>query len=102
MNLLSNAIKFSPKNGSILIEVKREKTFIQIEISDSAIGISKDLLENILIKNQLVSTPGTENEKGTGLGLKITRDFVEKINGVFLLETEVNMGTKVKIQLRVE
>lgn len=102
MNLLSNAIKFSPKNGSILIEVKREKTFIQIEISDSGIGISKDLLENILIKNQLVSTPGTENEKGTGLGLKITRDFVEKINGVFLLETEVNMGTKVKIQLRVE
>ncbi|MBP7280751.1 MAG: sensor histidine kinase [Leptospiraceae bacterium] len=102
MNLFSNAIKFTPKHGTILIEVKKQKSFVCIEIADSGIGISDILLEKILIKNELISTIGTENEKGTGLGLKIVKDLIDKVGGTFLLETKVNVGTKIKVKLRAE
>ncbi len=100
INLLSNAIKFTPRNGTILIELKSQKPYISVEIADSGIGISKDVLESIQIKNELVSTLGTEKEKGTGLGLKITKDFIDKVGGIFLLETETNFGTRVKVKLK--
>jgi len=91
-NLLGNAIKFSPKGSVITISaVKRNQKF-EIAVSDSGIGISEEK-KKLLFKENFVTTYGLDKEKGTGLGLQICKEFVEKNHGEIWVKTSEGSGS---------
>ncbi|MDO9578002.1 MAG: tetratricopeptide repeat protein [Candidatus Cloacimonadales bacterium] len=98
-NLLSNAIKFSLEKGEIIIRQKIDDKNIEISISDNGIGISEDKLSRLFRVDEIVSTPGTNSEKGTGLGLILCKEFVEKNGGEISLESTLTEGTTVRFTL---
>ena len=77
-NLLNNAIKFTPVKGTVEIETEESDESIRIAVKDSGIGIPADRLKLLFTENTIQSTHGTNNEKGTGLGLLLCKEFVEK------------------------
>ncbi len=79
-NLLANAIKFTPSAGKIIIKIKSEKGQVLVSVADSGIGMTEQMIKK-LFSLDAVTTPGTQNEKGTGLGLLLCKDFVERNNG---------------------
>jgi len=102
-NLISNAIKFTQKNGTIEIGcVATRHTLSQphalslheIYVKDNGVGISKEIQKKIFNTTNNISTQGTNNETGTGLGLIICKEFVEKHGGKIWLESEVEKGSK--------
>ena len=95
-NLISNAIKFTSKGGSIILSSKKhtENGFIEISVEDTGVGISKDRIDNLFRIEKNSSTLGTENEQGTGLGLILCKEFVEKHNGKIWVESEEGKGSK--------
>ena len=97
-NLLSNAIKFTPREGTIRINgwQEGEKTFI--EIADSGVGMSEEQLSQLLNGGN-ATTPGTENEKGTGLGFRICQDYVSRNNGSLSVKSKQGEGTTILITL---
>ena len=97
-NLLSNAIKFTAKGGDVNILVKKisnpeGKNKVELSVEDKGIGISEVHMRKIL-KGEMFSTPGTEREYGTGLGMVLVREFVEKNNGILKIESEQFKGSK--------
>ena len=92
-NLLSNAIKFTPKNGKIKIEFKKVDSQIIIKVQDSGVGMSKEMIDKILNNHTIESTRGTEGEKGSGVGLMIVKELIEKNHGKFWIESEIGKGT---------
>lgn len=93
-NLASNALKFTHKGGKISISAKAiAGNFIQISIQDTGVGMNKDLLDNLFLLNDQKSRRGTEGEAGTGLGLIICKDFIEKHGGKIWVESEVGTGS---------
>lgn len=98
-NVLQNAIKFTPQRGTITVNmIEKENRTITI-IEDNGIGISEENLTKILAGNEWISTPGTENEKGTGFGLKAASKYIELQNGSFNIESIPGEGSKVIIDL---
>ena len=95
-NLFSNAIKFTPINGNIKIEVSQMDKFLEISISDSGVGIPPEIIPGLFLPGESVSTLGTDNEKGSGLGLLLCKEFVEKNGGKITVESEVGKGTNIK------
>ena len=98
-NLFSNAIKFTPEKGHININASRQNNFIEISISDSGIGISKDNIPKLFQIENNASTLGTNQEKGTGLGLPLCKEFVEKNEGKIWVESELGQGTKISFTI---
>lgn len=98
-NLISNAVKFTPKGGEVTINAneitdKNYQKFAEICIKDNGIGISKEFQSKLFDISKNILTLGTENEKGTGLGLILCKEFVEKQNGKIWVESEINKGSK--------
>jgi ligand-binding sensor domain-containing protein/signal transduction histidine kinase len=91
-NLISNAIKFCEKGDKIDIRAKQDGDFLCIEVEDTGAGIPTDTLPK-LFGHDLVSTVGTQNEKGTGLGLMLCEDFVTKNKGKIGVNSEVGKGS---------
>lgn len=92
-NLVSNAIKFTPRGGEIIIESKQSKDFVEITVRDNGIGIkSDDMAKLFRIDEQLVQN-GTENESGTGLGLILCKEFIDKHNGELFVKSELKKGS---------
>lgn len=91
-NLLSNAIKFTPENGRILLYHQDNALIVE----DSGVGMSPEKIECIKA-NEYISTKGTENEKGIGMGLQLVRRFAEMINCKIDFESNLGSGTKVKV-----
>ncbi|MCQ2225356.1 MAG: response regulator, partial [Paludibacteraceae bacterium] len=98
-NLLSNAIKFTPKNGTIQIRSWQEGNQISLEIVDSGVGMDAEQIARLQSGENVTSTAGTENEKGTGLGFRICQDYIQRNNGTILLSSEKGKGTTVHITL---
>ncbi len=98
-NLLSNAIKFTPKNGQISIEGQNTGEIVTIKFIDSGIGIPKKVIDKIFDENNNYSTPGTNNEKGTGLGLKLVHRLISQNNGTIAVDSKQNIGTTFTITL---
>ena len=97
-NLISNAIKFTNKGGVVKIESKsfiddNEDKKVQVFIIDDGVGISKENLDKIFKIDSNYTTDGTENEKGTGLGLILCKEFINKNNGKIFVESEIGKGT---------
>lgn len=99
-NLCSNAIKFSNRGSSIVIQSGlRNRHTAYVRISDKGIGIEKSFLSKIFDIGNTLHTPGTENEKSTGLGLILVKEFVEKNGGTISIESEKEKGTIVSFTL---
>jgi signal transduction histidine kinase len=94
-NIISNALKFTPENGTIRIYGKSEEGSTTVCIEDNGVGISGNNLKRILRFDESFSTPGTANEKGSGLGFSLIREFVEMNRGTFSVESEEGKGTVV-------
>lgn len=101
-NIISNAIKFSYKNGQINIKSQQFNNKCIISISDNGTGIPEKKISGLLSSDGNISTIGTNGEKGTGLGLTVCQDFVNKHNGRLWFETKENEGTTFFIELPVE
>jgi signal transduction histidine kinase/tetratricopeptide (TPR) repeat protein len=92
-NLISNAIKYTPDNGRVSIYFDAIEDQYTISIKDTGIGISKDRIENLFTVGNNKSTPGTRQEHGTGLGLVLVREFIERHGGTIEVESEEGKGT---------
>jgi signal transduction histidine kinase len=92
-NLLSNAIKFTPRGGKITVNALQHDTMWEISIADSGIGIKPENLLKLFVTGETVKTRGTENEKGTGLGLLLCKEFVEKNGGTIRAESTPGFGS---------
>jgi len=92
-NLISNAIKFSHSGGSVVVKANDQRNELTISITDNGVGIPKERIEKIFHLDENNSTPGTKDEKGTGLGLIICKELIEKNNGKFWVESLVGIGS---------
>lgn len=92
-NLLSNAIKFTPQGGTVSIEAKQMANEIRVSIKDTGVGMSAAILNKLFRIDTKHSTKGTADEKGTGLGLILCKDFIEKNGGRIWVESEIDNGS---------
>jgi signal transduction histidine kinase len=92
-NLLSNAIKFTPPEGSITLGVVQSNEEYTVSISDTGVGMAQDVLQKLFRIDSKHSTKGTADEKGTGLGLILCKDFVEKNGGKIWVKSEEGKGS---------
>ncbi|TDO03158.1 tetratricopeptide repeat protein [Sunxiuqinia elliptica] len=100
-NLLSNAIKFTPEEGKVNILVKDESPdFVEVSIKDNGVGISEKDLPRLLDPNDHLSTYGTGNEKGSGLGLVLCREFIEMNGGKLEIQSRVGRGSTFSFTLK--
>lgn len=99
-NLINNSIKFTEENGSISVEMRKNGDHKAIiSIIDTGIGMEEDRVKNLFQIDKAKSTNGTNNEKGTGLGLIICKEFVDKHDGKIWAESKLGVGTKFHISL---
>jgi two-component system, sensor histidine kinase and response regulator len=104
-NLVSNAVKFTPRNGSVTISAKHhtenEADKLLIRVSDNGAGMSDETIDNLLNRNIHMTTYGTDNEKGSGLGLQLCKEFIELNQGVLKIESTLNSGSSFLVSLPV-
>ena len=93
-NLLANAVKFTHNDGEIAVFVSKSNSWCEIKIKDNGIGIAEDKLKSIFSIESTEVSRGTNGEKGTGLGLVLCKEFVEKHGGNISVESEVGKGSK--------
>jgi len=98
-NLISNAIKFSHPESSIIIRAKLSHEKAEISVTDHGVGIKKKDQEKLFKIDQHLSTSGTSDEAGTGLGLILCKEFIEKNNGRIWVESEMGKGSTFKFTL---
>ncbi len=101
-NLLANAIKFTSSNGEINISSTENTEFVRISVKDNGTGIKEDVLEKIFKKHEPHTTPGTNKEQGTGLGLFVVKDFIAKNNGILHIKSKLGEGTEIIVSLPIE
>jgi signal transduction histidine kinase len=92
-NLISNAIKFTHRNGHIEVNVSDDKNGVRIAVSDNGIGIPAESMAKLFKIDANLSSRGTENEKGTGLGLFLCNEFVARHGGKIWAESEPGKGS---------
>ncbi|GGC71688.1 hypothetical protein GCM10011387_26520 [Pedobacter quisquiliarum] len=92
-NLTSNAVKFSHTNSKVVIRAVPQDDTILFSVSDNGTGIPEQLIDRLFKMESSFTTIGTENEKGSGLGLILCKDFVEKSDGKIWVESTLNVGT---------
>lgn len=92
-NLVTNAIKFTKPGGEIRISVKEDGKGVTVSVTDNGVGISATDLEGLFRIDKSHSTEGTQNEKGTGLGLLLCKEFAEKHGGMFWAESQLGKGS---------
>jgi two-component system, sensor histidine kinase and response regulator len=100
-NLINNAIKFSNRGDEIRLESALSDKFIELSVSDNGVGINQADVEKLFKIDAKHSTKGTFGEKGTGLGLILCKEFVERHGGKIWVESELKKGTHFKFTLPV-
>ncbi len=93
-NLVSNAIKFTKPGGKIVVSANQKPDELIINVIDDGVGMKKDTIEKLFRIDENNSTPGTQNEAGTGLGLILCKEFIEKHAGKIEVESELGKGSK--------
>jgi two-component system, sensor histidine kinase and response regulator len=97
-NLITNAVKFTPTGGRVEIFSQTDSDCIRLIVKDNGVGMTAHAIARVF-NNEYYTTPGTNREIGTGLGLIICRDFIESNNGHFAISSKVSEGTSVVISL---
>ncbi len=92
-NLISNAIKFTMPGGRIVLSAHENQNEVIFSVSDTGVGIPKDSMDKLFRLDKNYSTSGTQNERGTGLGLILCREFVEKHEGKIWVESQERKGS---------
>ncbi len=92
-NLINNAIKFTPAKGKVTITVDSDEYEVKVSVIDNGVGMTKETIDNLFILEKFKSTLGTANEKGSGLGLIICKEFIEKNNGRISVQSEPKKGS---------
>lgn len=92
-NLISNAIKFTPQNGNVIISAKSDEKMTTVSVQDSGIGMSNAVMDKLFRIDQNISMLGTSKEKGTGLGLILCKEFIEKHGGNIWVESSEGSGS---------
>lgn len=92
-NLINNAIKFTPKKGTITLKSTTHADFCTISVIDTGVGIDAESVAKLFNQTSHLTTYGTDGEKGTGLGLLLCQEMVEKNNGTIWAESQVGKGT---------
>jgi len=98
-NLLSNALKFTETGGSITIAARQDAECIEVAVSDTGVGIPADKLPKLFRIDTKLTTTGTAGEKGTGLGLPLCKDLIEKNDGALWVESESGKGSTFRFTL---
>jgi signal transduction histidine kinase len=98
-NLLSNAIKFTHENGIISLFASLKEDHVEISVSDSGVGIPEEKIPLLFKIETNASTKGTSNESGSGLGLILCKEFVEKHHGKIWVESKEGVGSQFKFTL---
>jgi two-component system sensor histidine kinase/response regulator len=101
-NLISNAIKFTHKNGKVEVNGTIINKHVEIAVADKGIGMTNETIAKLFRLDANLSTRGTENEKGTGLGLFLCKEFVEKHGGKIWVESESGIGSTFKFILPLD
>ncbi len=101
-NLLSNAVKYSHKNGTVLIRTSKTRKNVIVTVKDSGTGISKEKVATLFRIENSLSTPGTAKEQGTGLGLKLCKEFTEKMGGRIWVDSEEGKGSEFKFSIPLD
>jgi len=92
-NLITNAIKYTSKGGLVSVTAERIDKMVEVCITDSGIGMEAAVRENLFTSPNSASVLGTNNEKGSGLGLRLVKDFVTQHGGTIRIESELGKGT---------
>jgi signal transduction histidine kinase/Tfp pilus assembly protein PilF len=92
-NLVSNAIKFTPEHGEVFVMAMKRDSKTIIKITDNGVGISPENMKKMFQSGQTFTTKGTNQESGTGLGLLICKEFVERNGGTISVESQPEKGT---------
>ena len=92
-NLINNAIKFTPENGQITISAKQTGDQVNVCVKDSGVGISENDIQNLFKIDSTVKRKGTNNEDGSGIGLILCKEFVEKNNGKIWVKSTPGNGS---------
>ena len=93
VNLLSNALKFTPKGGRVEVTAAPESGFVRVSVADTGVGIAPEDMERLFDKYEQARSRATRSEKGTGLGLYITRQIVELHGGTIQARSELGQGS---------
>ena len=99
-NILSNAVKFSYADSQIELNVKSlDQDWVEITVCDFGVGIDEERLPYLFNIEKNVSTLGTASEKGTGLGLILCKEFIERCHGTLVVDSQIGTGTLFTIKL---
>ncbi|NMB72984.1 MAG: PAS domain-containing protein [Bacteroidales bacterium] len=93
-NLISNAIKFTPEKGKVTVSACEEDGKIEVSVIDNGIGMTEQVKSKLFQLEELHTSPGTSGETGTGLGLIVCREFVERQGGTIRVESEPMKGSR--------
>ncbi len=98
-NLLSNAVKYTPASGSVIVSIKECEEHTEFTVKDNGVGISKEVQSKLFKLDMNSSMHGTADEKGTGLGLILCKEFVEKHGGTIRAESKAGAGSEFKFTI---
>jgi signal transduction histidine kinase len=98
-NLICNAIKYTDINGKITINAVENKQHIEVSVKDNGVGITPEIRKKLFKIDYLHSTPGTRDEKGTGLGLLLCKEFIELHGGNIWIDSEPGKGSSFSFTL---
>jgi len=101
-NLLGNAVKFTPRFGKVHVRAILEGNEVSIVVKDTGAGISGENINKLFRVDSDYKRSGTANEQGTGLGLKLSKEFVEKLGGKISVESEPGKGCDFKFTLPLD
>lgn len=100
-NLLNNAIKFSFSDSEVSLGIERENGYYVVDIKDSGVGMTSETIDKLFTFEKSIQREGTANEKGTGLGLVLCKEFVEKNGGQIWVESKKGVGSKFSFSIPV-
>ena len=93
-NLISNAIKFTHPKGKVSVNASCKDNEVRVEVKDSGVGIKPEVMAGLFRIGRNISTPGTQNEEGTGLGLILCMEFISRHNGRLWAESVTGKGSR--------
>jgi two-component system sensor histidine kinase/response regulator len=101
-NLVGNAIKFTPLGGQVDLMAECKDNQLIVCVKDTGIGMNEEICSRLFKQGEMLSTPGTQNEKGTGLGLRLSQEFIRRHGGNIWAESQPGHGSTFAFSLPLQ